>query len=65
MEVTLTKDQRPRLEKLWFLYGNHGQKSSPAGHKFIQGFLEHGEDLRDFYKPQKEVLEKVDAILNS
>ena len=35
--VTLTGPQRERLERLWFVYGNH---------QFIQGLLEHGLDLR-------------------
>lgn len=59
----LTSDQQRQLEKLWFIYGNHGPKSTMPDHKFIQGFLEHGEDLREFYKPSKEVIEKVDLIL--
>lgn len=61
--VTLTSEQRRKLEELWFVYGNHGPKSTLRRHRFIQGFLKHGFDYRRFYKPDKEVLEKVDKIL--
>jgi hypothetical protein len=44
--VTLTDRQRDRLEHLWFVYGNHGPKTTPGNHQFIQGLLEHGLDLR-------------------
>jgi hypothetical protein len=44
--VTLTGPQRERLEHLWFVYGNHGPKTTPGNHQFIQGLLEHGLDLR-------------------
>src|SRR5215207_6559111 len=44
--VTLTEWQRERLERLWFVYGNHGPKTTPGNHQFIQGLLEHGLDLR-------------------
>ena len=44
--VTLTDRQRERLERLWFVYGNYGPKTTPGNHQFIQGLLEHGLDLR-------------------
>src|ERR671913_268011 len=44
--VTLTGPQRERLERLWFIYGNHGPKTTPGNHQFIQCLLEHGLDLR-------------------
>ena len=44
--VTLTGPQRERLEHLWFVYGNHGPKTTPGNHQFIQCLLEHGIDLR-------------------
>jgi hypothetical protein len=44
--VTLTEGQRERLEHLWFVYGNHGPKTTPGNHQFIQGLLEHGLDFR-------------------
>jgi hypothetical protein len=44
--VTLTGDQRERLERLWFVYGNHGSKTTPGNHQFIQCLLEHGIDIR-------------------
>jgi hypothetical protein len=60
----LTEAQRRRLEDLWFEFGNHGPRHSMRDHKFIQGLLERGEDLRDFYKPSPECLSEVDAALN-
>lgn len=62
-KVILTKVQRDKLEDLWMVFGNYGKKSNMPDHKFIQGILERGEDLRKFYKPTAECIEKVDAIL--
>lgn len=62
-EIELTEAQRESLNNLWFIYGNHGKKHSMQDHKFIQGFLEHSRDLRNFYKPSKECLTEVDKIL--
>jgi hypothetical protein len=61
--VELTDGQRARLERLWFVYGNHGPKTTPDNHGFIQGFLERGSDERDFYRPTAECLAAVDAVL--
>ena len=44
--VTLTGRQRERLERLWFVYGNYGSKTTPGNHQFIQCLLEHGIDIR-------------------
>ena len=44
--VTLTPGQRAGLERLWFVYGNYGPKTTPGNHSFIQGLLEQGLDLR-------------------
>ncbi len=61
--VELTDEQRQRLENLWFVYGNHGPKTTMENHGFIQGFLERDADERDFYKPTAECLAAVDAVL--
>lgn len=56
--VTITSEQRRRLERLWFYYGNYGPKTTPGNHSFIQGFLEHGIDTRSFHKrrtPKSEI----------
>ena len=63
MQVNLTKKQREKLENLWFVYGNNGRKHTIAGHKFIQGFLEHGEDLRKFYNPPIALIKEVDKLM--
>ena len=64
-EVLLTHTQRERLERLWFVYGNHGPKRTPGNHTFTQGFLEHGQDLRHLrgWRPTAECERAVDAVL--
>lgn len=69
--VTLTDEQRERLERLWFYYGNYGQKTTPGNHSFIQRLLENGIDERPLYTkrtpkseiPTPECEEAVEAIL--
>ena len=65
--VALTTEQRRKLESLWFYYGNYGPKTTPGNHSFIQGFLEHGKDMRPLrlkgYKPTPECEAAVDAVL--
>ena len=71
--VTLNDTQRERLERLWFVYGNHGPKTTPGNHQFIQGLLEHGLDLRPLQtkrtakrdRPTEECEAAVEAILAS
>ena len=46
-KIVLTEVQRKALNKLWFLYGNHGKKSTHSNHRFIQNILQHGEDDRE------------------
>lgn len=59
---TLTPQARKELERLWFIYGNHGRKHSDAGHKFIQVLLESGQDERDFFHPPEDVVALVDQV---
>lgn len=63
-KIKLSDEQRFQLERLWFIYGNHGPKRTHAGHRFIQCFLEQGKDHRKFFKPDQEVINEVDKILN-
>lgn len=63
--VEITPEQRGRLERLWFIYGNYGPKTTPGNHQFIQGFLERGQDERDFNKVHPECLAAVEAILGA
>jgi hypothetical protein len=48
--IILSKEQRDKLNKLWFIYGNHGKKCTFHNHKFIQSLLERGEDAEAFYR---------------
>jgi hypothetical protein len=69
--VTLTPEQRDRLERLWFYYGNYGPKTTPGNHSFIQRLLENGYDERSLYNkrtpkseiPTPECERAVEAIL--
>src|SRR3712207_1800561 len=65
--VTLTAWQRQELENLWFIYGNHGPKTTPGNHGFIQGLIEHGMDFRPlknkYSDPTPECEEAVEKIL--
>ena len=71
--MTLTAEQRERLERLWFYYGNYGPRTTPGNHQFIQGLLEHGIDLRPLYtkrtpkseRPTEECERAVDVALAS
>jgi len=44
--MKLTELQLNQLNKLWFVYGNSGKKSTMFNHKYIQGFIEVGEDRK-------------------
>jgi hypothetical protein len=69
--VTLTDEQRERLEHLWFYYGNYGPRTTPGNHSFIQRLLENGIDERPLYTkrtpkseiPTPECEAAVEAIL--
>jgi hypothetical protein len=71
--VTLTDEQRERLEHLWFVFGNHGPKTTPGNHQFIQGLLEHGLDFRPLQTkrtakrdiPTEECVGAVERVLAS
>jgi hypothetical protein len=70
--VTLSPEQRDRLERLWFYYGNYGPKTTPGNHSFIQRLLENGIDERSLYNkrtpksefPTPECERAVEAILS-
>ena len=61
--VVITHEQRGRLERLWFVCGNYGPRHTMENHYFIQGFLERGQDERDFNRVTEECLAAVDSIL--
>jgi hypothetical protein len=48
--MEITQEQRTQLEKLWFVFGNNGKKHTHHNHRFIQNFLERGEDTEKFYR---------------
>lgn len=56
--VELTSEQRERLERLWFYFGNYGPKTTPGNHSFIQRLLENGVDERPLHTrrtPKSEI----------
>jgi hypothetical protein len=56
--VSLTAEQRDRLERLWFYFGNYGPQTTPGNHSFIQRLLENGIDERSLYNtrtPKSEI----------
>jgi hypothetical protein len=57
--MKLTKEQIESLEKLWFIFGNKGSKSTLFNHKYIQGFLEANEDRK---KPYLEGVKRLKEI---
>lgn len=71
--VTLTVEQRERLERLWFYFGNYGPQTTPGNHSFIQRLLENGYDERPLYNgrtpkseiPTPECVAAVEAILGT
>ena len=46
----MNQAQRKALERLWFVFGNHGPKHTWGNHKFIQILIERGEDDREFFR---------------
>ena len=48
--LTLTNDQKDKLKKLWFIYGNYGIKANNSQHKWIQRMLDSNIDAYWFYK---------------
>ena len=62
-KVEVTEEARRQLERLWFIYGNYGPRHTMENHYFIQGFLERGQDERDFNDVTEECLAAVDAVL--
>lgn len=69
IRVTLSAEQRDRLERLWFIYGNYGEKTTPGNHQFIQRLLENGSDERPLKlkgsTPTPECAAVVDRILGA
>jgi hypothetical protein len=73
--MPMNDSQRKALERLWFVFGNHGAKHTWGNHKFIQELLDRGIDDREFFrKPARiptlgslttECETAVDTILNS
>jgi hypothetical protein len=70
--VKITPEQRDRLERLWFYYGNYGPKTTPGNHSFIQRLLENGIDERSLHNkrtpkseiPTPECERAVEAVLS-
>ncbi len=69
VRVSLTPHQRRELERLWFVFGNYGPKTTKGNHSFIQGLLERGMDERPLrlkgYIPTEECEKAVERVLRS
>ncbi len=69
VRVSLTPRQRRELERLWFIYGNYGPKTTRGNHSFIQGLLERGLDERPLrmkgYIPTEECEKAVERVMRS
>jgi hypothetical protein len=71
ISVSLAGEQRERLERLWFYFGNYGPKTTPGNHSFIQRLLENGIDERPLHNkrtpkskiPTPECEAAVEAVL--
>lgn len=61
--IKLTESEKKELEKLWFIFGNNGQKHTQENHKFIQSLLQ-GKNHRKFYNPTRECVEAVSEIID-
>jgi hypothetical protein len=69
--VALNAEQRDRLERLWFYFGNYGPKTTPGNHSFIQRLIENGIDERPLHNkrtpkselPTPECEAAVEAVL--
>jgi hypothetical protein len=62
--IELTENQRKKLEKVWFVYGNSGKKHTHCNHRYIQNILEQGEDTELFYK-QSEKCDLTEECINA
>lgn len=69
IEMKLSDKQKYYLNKLWHIYGNNGKKHSHCNHRYIQNFIEHDEDTKQFYlaSPKNDLTEEcmydVDTVL--
>ncbi len=66
--VNLSPQQRRELERLWFVFGNYGPKTTKGNHSLIQGLLERGQDERPLrlkgYIPTEECERAVERVLH-
>ena len=49
-ELELTQKQKYDFERIWFIYGNSGPKSTTMNHKLVQGFYQYNENRIEAYK---------------
>ncbi len=50
MKVLLFSDKIEQLQKIWFMFGNHGKKTTNGNHKLIQHLLEENGDAFELIK---------------
>jgi len=53
------------LERLWFVFGNNGPKSTMGNHKFIQRHVEGRSHEARYYKPTMECREEVNRAIDT
>jgi hypothetical protein len=46
IKLKLSGEQLYELERLWFIFGNYGEKTTPGNHIFIQTLFEYEKDIR-------------------
>lgn len=58
-KLNLTDKQIKEFERIWFIFGNSGKKSTLFNHKLVQGFYESRENRIDAYRDgTKNIVEK-------
>lgn len=66
--IKLSEKQIKELKKLWFVYGNGGEKHTLFNHKYIQGIIECSEQRTEYLKKKlvtEECKNEVESVINS
>lgn len=67
IKLELSGEQLYELERLWYVYGNHGKRHTLGNHLFIQSLFEQENDIRLLcakrYYPTPECEADVEKVL--